>query len=75
MPGQVVPLDAPTQRPGEPLTAGLPHGPGPGPEALGVQPGVAQGYQNARDHIGMLARAQPDNDALQYLAASLGVSF
>ena len=30
----VVPLGAPTQRPQEPLTAGLPVGPGPGPEAL-----------------------------------------
>lgn len=36
LPGQVVGLDAPTQRPGEPLTAGLPHGAGPGPESLGV---------------------------------------
>jgi hypothetical protein len=32
-PGQVLPLDAPTTRPGEPLTAGLPIGPGAGPEA------------------------------------------
>jgi hypothetical protein len=29
-----VPLDAPTQRPDEPLTAGNPRGPGPGPEVL-----------------------------------------
>ena len=29
------PLDAPTQRPQEPLTAGANFGPGPGPEALG----------------------------------------
>lgn len=36
LPGQVTPLDAPTQRPGEPLTAGLPVGAGPGPEALGA---------------------------------------
>lgn len=31
-PGQVVPLDAPTMRPGEPVTAGLPVGPGAGLE-------------------------------------------
>jgi hypothetical protein len=31
-------LIAPTQRPDEPLTAGLPFGPGPGPEALGPPP-------------------------------------
>ena len=30
----VPPLNAPTTRPNEPLTAGLPSGPGPGPEAL-----------------------------------------
>lgn len=28
------PLDAPSQRPGEPVTAGMPFGPGAGPEAL-----------------------------------------
>lgn len=31
-----VPLDAPTTRPFEPATHGLPSGPGAGPEALGV---------------------------------------
>lgn len=30
----VVPLGAPSQRPAEPVTSGLPVGPGPGPEAL-----------------------------------------
>lgn len=30
----VIPFGAPTQRPGEPVTAGAPYGPGPGPEAL-----------------------------------------
>lgn len=35
MPGQVTPLDAPTQRPGEPITAGMDIGAGPGREALG----------------------------------------
>ncbi len=35
LPGQVTPLDAPTERPNEPVTAGVPLGPGPGPEALG----------------------------------------
>jgi hypothetical protein len=31
-------LGAPSARPMEPVTAGLPSGPGPGPEALGTQP-------------------------------------
>lgn len=34
LPGQVVGLDAPSERPNEPVTAGLPVGAGPGPEAL-----------------------------------------
>jgi hypothetical protein len=36
MPGQHGPLGAPTNAPAQPLTAGLPTGPGPGPEALNV---------------------------------------
>jgi hypothetical protein len=32
---KVVPIDAPTARPNEPVTAGAPIGPGPGPEVLG----------------------------------------
>ena len=32
----LMPLDAPTQRPNEPVTAGAPVGPGPGPEVIGL---------------------------------------
>ena len=35
-PPSLTPLDAPTARPGEPVTAGAPMGPGPGPESLGL---------------------------------------
>ena len=35
---QAVPLDAPTQRPDEPITAGAPFGPGPGPREAGPDP-------------------------------------
>jgi len=38
----IVPLNASTQRPNEPITAGIPMGAGPGPEAIapvGIQPG------------------------------------
>jgi hypothetical protein len=41
-PTDVVPFGAPSQRPTEPVTAGLPMGAGPGPEAIqsvGIQPG------------------------------------
>jgi hypothetical protein len=34
----VVPMSAPTQRPGEPVTAGAAFGPGPGTAALGINP-------------------------------------
>jgi hypothetical protein len=34
--GQITPLYAPTQRPDEPITAGVPIGAGPGPEVLAM---------------------------------------
>lgn len=37
-PGSRGPLHAPTNRPAEPLTAGAPFGPGPGPEVLNQSP-------------------------------------
>jgi hypothetical protein len=42
LPGQVLPLDAPSTRPNEPLTAGMPLGAGPGPEALGDLAGIGE---------------------------------
>jgi hypothetical protein len=39
-PGQFGPLDRPTDRPDEPITAGMPFGPGAGPEALTAGPVV-----------------------------------
>ena len=38
----VTPLYAPTERPNEPITTGIPLGPGAGPEALGVNRVVSQ---------------------------------
>lgn len=38
----VTPLFAPTQRPEEPITTGIPMGPGAGPEVLGVNQVVSQ---------------------------------
>jgi hypothetical protein len=40
--GGVVPLDAPSARPGEPVTAGLSVGAGPGPEVLGALRGPGE---------------------------------
>jgi hypothetical protein len=39
---QVTPLFAPSQRPGEPITTGIPMGAGAGPEVLGMQSQFAQ---------------------------------
>lgn len=36
----ITPIGAPTQRPSEPVTAGAPVGPGPGPEVLGLKTNV-----------------------------------
>ena len=66
------PLDRPTERPNEPVTHGLPVGPGAGPEALG---GVGALVGNNTLEQGTLANllgnmaAQPGaTSAIQYLA-------
>jgi hypothetical protein len=41
-PGVLGPLDRPTERPNEPLTAGLSIGEGPGPEAVRYGPGPSE---------------------------------
>ena len=38
----ITPLYAPTQRPEEPITTGIPLGPGAGPEVLGMRPPVQE---------------------------------
>lgn len=61
---QAVPLNAPTQRPDEPVTAGLPFGPGPGPAVLGLP-----GTDDPAEHILALYRKFPSNDLLRLLDA------
>lgn len=63
-PGQVIPLDAPTQRPDEPVTHGLALGPGAGPEALSMN----QPTGFLADKLDDLARTSGNTD-LQVLAA------
>jgi hypothetical protein len=46
-PIEVIPLNAPTRRPNEPVTAGLPMGPGPGPESLPPAMGAGSGAAQA----------------------------
>lgn len=58
---QAVPLLAPSDRPDEPLTAGAPVGPGPGPEAVGLlgQP----------DHTADLLAMAPYMPVLEYMVS------
>lgn len=56
-------LHAPTQRPNEPIHAGMPTGPGPGPEALGLPPGTGTAPTNpVADQLRALYLAYPNSD-------------
>lgn len=59
----VPPLDAPSMRPGEPVQAGLPSGPGPGPEAVRA---VGQPQDPLAD-LRALYAAYPHEDLLALL--------
>lgn len=61
-PGASGPFDRPTERPREPVTAGLPVGPGPGPEALGLGPPITAGAGNLAVVLGQLASASGDSN-------------
>lgn len=63
-----VPLDAATQHPNEPLTAGAPSGPGPGPEVLG--PGMQDG---SADELRALYVRFPSNDLRALIEALDGM--
>ena len=72
-PGSHGPIDRPTERPNEPVTHGLPVGPGGGPEALtGIG---AMAREGTLDQAGTLSNlltnmaASPDaTSAIRYLA-------
>lgn len=66
-----IPFGAPTQKPDEPVTAGVPVGEGPGPEALGMAPNVDKAdYQNmkhllpALERIANMPQSNPSTRAL-----------
>jgi hypothetical protein len=63
-PGQLDGLGAPTQRPDEPVTAGLNVGPGPGAE--GLQPGTT--HDPALWELRALAQLHPSPDLLRLIA-------
>lgn len=63
-PVAVTPLGAPSMRPGEPVTAGLPDSPGVGPEALmGVQ-------LTSLDRLRLIYRETLNPDLLRVIAAA-----
>jgi len=67
-PGEM-PYTGPTNRPNEPVTAGLPFGPGPGPEALNEQRiPISQQIQSAARNTTSPALAE-----LAAIAGSIGV--
>lgn len=63
-PGAIGPLDAPTDRPAEPLTAGLPIGAGPGPSGPG---GLASADPDVM-RLRALAQLYPSRDLLRLIA-------
>lgn len=58
LPGAMGPLNRPTEMPDQPITAGLPSGPGPGPEALLLADGAVMKRRQyrARQYAEQLAR-------------------
>lgn len=54
-PTPLTPLTAPTARPMEPITAGAPFGPGPGPMASGI-PMMPSAADNAVNELRMIAQ-------------------
>lgn len=68
-PGAFGPLDAPTNRPDEPLTAGMRGGPGPGPEAIVRPMGLSPQDQLVAQLRGLYA-AYPNRDVLMLLDAA-----
>lgn len=70
-PPSVVPFGAATQRPNEPVTAGSPLGPGPGPTPMGVNPTVAA-YQSAQASLTTVLQGQNSPEAQALLQSLQG---
>jgi hypothetical protein len=76
-PPSFVGFGAPSQRPGEPVTAGADAGAGPDSSVLSapaMSPTV-QEYQSVRDLVGSLALRNPSNPSVAYLNAALQRTF
>lgn len=64
--GPLVDLDAPSERQWEPVTAGIPSGPGPGPEALGIP------TLTPLDKLKRMYRTNPNPDLLELIMLAEG---
>jgi len=72
----ITPLTAPTERPDEHISTGMPFNPNtPGPESLGLPAAGATQYQNARDVIQGLANDPDAGPAMKYLADRIGNNY
>ena len=71
----VTPLFAPTQRPNEPIQAGIDRGPGPGSSALGMQQQADTQYVNAYQLFNQLASNPDASPAMKYLAQRIQQGF
>lgn len=60
--GQSTPFSAPTTRPNEPVTAGMPTGPGAGPDAV-----MMPQFDNVDLQLRALYRLYPNNDLLDLI--------
>jgi hypothetical protein len=61
LPGQLGDIMRPTERPNEPVTAGIPSGPGPGPSLASVVP------TSAADLLNVLSQDRNVSPEIQYL--------
>lgn len=71
----ITPLYAPTQRPDEPITTGIPLGAGPGPEVMGMQAKEDADYVNAYQLFQQLAANPTASPSIRYLAERIQQGF
>lgn len=66
----LVPLSEPSQRPDEPITAGAPFGPGPGPLQAGI-PLPPAGVDNTIEALKAIYQAFPNDDLADLLDSAI----
>lgn len=74
-PEPLVPLNAPSARPSEPVTYGADMGPGAGSSALGLMNSTVSSYQDTRNYIHAMAANPSASPALKFLAQRINEAF